>query len=226
MPAHGRQRSHRPQRRFTELVLAMPFRPHPLTGIVTVPDDARGLVMVCSSAPAAQTAALVARLEQEPEGPGLAVALFEDLLPGPCRADPLTPFDTNVMAARLVTAMEVVTGHRTLSNLPLGCLGIGGGTAAAVIAATERPADVAALVLLQGSLVPASASLPALLAPTLYLRPGSDEEDCGFLATGAGRKREIRGLPGGLAARSPAGVTLASRHARRWFERHLVTTSQ
>jgi hypothetical protein len=199
----------------------VPCRPYPLTGIVTVPDDAHGLVVVCSTVGSQETATLIASIEQDVRGPGLAMALFDDLLPARSRSDPLSAFDVNVVAARLLAAVDVLATHPQLQQLCTGCLGLGGGAAAAVIAASERPGAVQALVL-SGDLVAASTSLPLLRTPSLYLRAAGERSDCGFVATRSRGTREVRWLPGGRARGTSASVAVAAAHARRWFERHLV----
>jgi hypothetical protein len=178
--------------------------------------------VVASSWRLDRTAALVRVLERELARSGLALALFDDLLPSRASADPLSPFDTAVLAARLVAATDALADDSRLGALPVGCLGLGGAGDATVIAAAERRDIIDAVVLVDSLLIAASASLRDMMAPALLLLSRSCPADCAFLATSSQGNRRIR-VSDVLASRVSGGLPAraVTRDARTWFVQHL-----
>ena len=207
--------------RLTERLIRAQHRPHTLHGVVSIPAGVRATVLVSSSWRLDRTAALVRLLERELAEAGLALALFDDLLPSRASADPLSRFDTAVLASRLIAATDALISDPRLGALPVGCLGLGGAGDAAVIAAAERRAAMSAVVLVDSRLIAASLSLREMKAPALLLLSRPTPEDCAFLVTAERSNRRVRVFDGPARVGGPLPVRSVVRDARVWLARHL-----
>jgi hypothetical protein len=197
-------------------------RPHALRGIVQLPERAQAVVVVTSSA-RLDSHALVANVANDLFEAGLGVALFDDLLSQtPRQSDPLTVFDTQILASRIGVVTDLLERDPRFRDFRFGLLGLGGAGAAAIISATERPRFADALVLYDAPLVAASDHLPVLASPSLLVLPATKEEDSGFLVSRPpAAVRELMVLPG-RAALGAARLKAIAAEAGRWFLRHLA----
>ncbi|MGI8758304.1 MAG: dienelactone hydrolase family protein [Acidimicrobiales bacterium] len=85
-------------------------------------------------------------------------------------------FDIELLAARLVDAIDWVESDDDLNGLPRGLFGASTGAAAALVAAARRPDGVAAVVSRGGRPDLARDQLGAVRAPTLLIVGGHDEQ--------------------------------------------------
>lgn len=84
-------------------------------------------------------------------------------------------FDIELLASRVVAAIDWVRSQPGLLRLPIGLFGASTGAAAALQAAALRPADVAAVVSRGGRPDLAEEALDRVSAPTLLIVGGADE---------------------------------------------------
>jgi dienelactone hydrolase len=149
-----------------------------LDGDLTVPPDARGLVVFAhgsgSSRFSGRNRAVAAALVRA----GFATLLLDLLTPAEEAIDERTReyrFDIARLAHRVVAAIDWARGVPALASLPVGCFGASTGAAAALIAAAERPDIVRAVVSRGGRPDLAGEALPRAHAPTLLIVGGADE---------------------------------------------------
>jgi dienelactone hydrolase len=149
-----------------------------LAGDLGVPPDARGLVVFAhgsgSSRHSPRNREVAATLNEA----GLATLLLDLLTPEEEAVDLRTRhlrFDIDLLARRLVAAVEWAEEQPDLRALPIGLFGASTGAAAALIAAAERPVAVEAVVSRGGRPDLAGAALADVRAPTLLLVGGRDD---------------------------------------------------
>ncbi|MFI5177380.1 MAG: dienelactone hydrolase family protein [Vicinamibacterales bacterium] len=155
--------------------------------------------------------------------------LLADLLTGPEEAlDRRTArlrFDVGMLGHRVVALVDWLRGRTSVATLPIGLFGASTGAAAALIAAAERPEDVAAVVSRGGRPDLADAALPGVRAPTLLLVGGLDTTVIDMNRDAQRRMRHIVQLeiiPGASHLfEEPGTLELVARHAGEWFERYL-----
>lgn len=83
-------------------------------------------------------------------------------------------FDIPRLATRVSAAADWTATRREIAALPIGCFGASTGAAAALIAAADRPAAIAAVVSRGGRPDLANAALARVQAPTLLIVGGDD----------------------------------------------------
>jgi putative phosphoribosyl transferase len=108
---------------------------------------------------------------------GLGTLLLDLLTEREERADALTAehrFDITLLAGRLVDAIDWLDGQPDTAGVPVGLLGAGTGAAAAMVAATERPERVSALVSRSGRPDLAGDAPQRLSVPVLLVVGGND----------------------------------------------------
>jgi putative phosphoribosyl transferase len=134
-------------------------------------------------------------------------------------------FDINLLAERLVGAASWLKTNPAARDLAIGYFGASTGAAAALVAAAERPKDVAAVVSRGGRPDLAEPALARVQAPTLLIVGGKDapviDMNRGAMEQiQANKKLEI--VPGATHLfEEPGALEEVARLAREWFERHL-----
>lgn len=146
--------------------------PARLAGDLVVPEPALGLVLFAhgsGSSRASPRNRMVASVLQEA---GLATLLFDLLTPEEA-LDRANVFDIELLAGRLLEALDRVVEEPDLRGLPVGLFGASTGAAAALVAAA-RSAAIRAVVSRGGRPDLAGAALAAVRAPTLLIVGGED----------------------------------------------------
>lgn len=133
-------------------------------------------------------------------------------------------FDIPLLGRRLVAILDWVGSQPTLKGLPVGLFGASTGGAAALIAAAERPARVAAVVSRGGRPDLAAGALPRVAAPTLLLVGGRDEA---VIALNEEARREMRAevaleiVPGATHLfEEPGALEHVAVRSAEWFVTH------
>lgn len=171
-----------------------------LRGELTVPDDAHGVVAFAhgsgSGRHSPRNQIVAAALVQAGFATLLLDLLDEEEERGDARTGRLR-FDVELLAGRMVGAIEWLAGTPVTSDLPVGLFGASTGAAAALMAAAElaERATVAAVVSRGGRPDLAGDALGAVLAPSLLIVGGRDEQ--------------VLALNEGAAARMKAPTELA-----------------
>jgi putative phosphoribosyl transferase len=134
-------------------------------------------------------------------------------------------FDIGLLAERLLAAGDALTTEPGARDLPLGYFGASTGAAAALVAATERPDPVRAIVSRGGRPDLAGEALPRVHAPTLLIVGSLDDvvielnrQAAGLLA-GESELAIVHGAT--HLFDEPGTLEEVARLAVGWFTRHL-----
>jgi alpha-beta hydrolase superfamily lysophospholipase len=131
-------------------------------------------------------------------------------------------FDIELLATRLVGAIDWLSRDRRTGDLPIGLFGASTGGGAALVAASRRPDRVFAIVSRGGRPDLAGAALPIVRAPTLLLVGGEDDvviqlNEQALRQLGSPNK-ELIIVPGaGHLFEEPGKLEEVARHAAKWF---------
>ncbi len=135
-------------------------------------------------------------------------------------------FDIPLLAGRVDEAITWITGHDRTASLPIGLFGASTGAAAALIAATQRPETVGAVVSRGGRPDLAEKILDRVQSPTLLI-VGSCDTEVLALNQAALKKinveKKLITVPGATHLfEEPGKLDQVAGHARNWFEQHLI----
>ena len=154
-----------------------------LNGDLSVPDDARGLVVFAHGSGSSRFSTrnrYVANLMNEA---GLATLLFDLLTADEESVDQYSRefrFDIDLLSERMTATVDSLLDQKSVANLPIGLFGSSTGAAAALNAAANRPQRIAAVVSRGGRPDLAMESLSQVEAPTLLIVGGNDLEVIGL----------------------------------------------
>jgi dienelactone hydrolase len=164
---------------------------------------------------------------------GLATLLIDLLTPEEETVDEVTAayrFDIPMLASRLVAVIDWLRRHRDTSSLPLGLFGASTGAGAALIAAADRPDEIAAVVSRGGRPDLAGPALGAVTAPTLLIVGSLDTP---VIEMNRDAMKRMRGLvkleivPGASHLfEEPGTLTRVAEFAGDWFIQHLCSAAQ
>jgi putative phosphoribosyl transferase len=196
-----------------------------LAGTLTRPADSAGLVIFVhgsgSSRHSPRNRAVAAALNRA----GCATLLF-DLLTEAESRDRANVFDIELLSRRLTAASRWAREEPGLLGLPIGYFGASTGAAAALRAAANRDAAVAAIVSRGGRPDLAGASLRRVAAPTLLIVGGADTEVLRLNRTAAAQlagRCELAVVPGaGHLFEGPGELEDVARLAAEWFQHHFA----
>jgi putative phosphoribosyl transferase len=156
---------------------------------------------------------------------GLGVLLFDLLTPAE-ESNRENVFDIGLLADRLASATAWLHDRTDLTELPTGYFGASTGAAAALVAAAQPDATVAAVVSRGGRPDLARPHLSTVRAPTLLIVGGADEP---VLALNRQAQQELRCendlavVPGATHLfDEPGALQTVSELARDWFGRHFA----
>jgi pimeloyl-ACP methyl ester carboxylesterase len=215
--------------------VALPVGDSGIDGLLTLPPGAEGLVVLAHSSGSSRFSPRNAVVAAALVGSGFATLLLDLLTPREEAEDRLTGrlrFDIRLLADRVVAAIDWLAADAlvgdippAIGDLPIGCFGSSTGAAAALVAATERPDRVAAVVSRSGRPDLAEDALPQVKAPTLLIVGSRDAE---FLELNGQAQQLIGGearlevVPGATHLfQEPGALERAALVARDWFELHL-----
>jgi putative phosphoribosyl transferase len=217
-----------------EFVVEVPSGGVLLSGIVTLPPQARGIVVFAHGSGSGRFSPRNQAVAHELVRAGLATLLM-DLLTGAEEAEDIQTarlrFDVGLLGERVIGAIDWLDGDPGITGLPpairrlpVGCFGASTGAAAALIAAAERPDRVAAVVSRGGRPDLAGDALPRVTAPTLLIVGGEDREVIELnrqaQARLAGESR-LEIVPGATHLfEEPGALEQVAALARDWFLQH------
>jgi putative phosphoribosyl transferase len=202
-----------------------------LDGELVIPIEARGVVVFAhgsgSSRHSPRNRAVAAALNAG----GLGTLLLDLLSAEEERQDSLTAqlrFDISLLALRLARVIDWLAADERASDRRLGLFGGSTGAAAALVAAAQRPARVAAVVSRGGRPDLAKPVLPSVRAPTLLIVGGHDFGVLGLnreaLASLGGDSRLVV-VPGATHLFEEQGaLEEVTRLALSWFRTFLSPT--
>jgi putative phosphoribosyl transferase len=200
-----------------------------LAGHLTVPERPLGLVVFVHGSGSSRHSPrnrYVAEVLQEAR---LATLLFDLLTPAEER-DRANVFDIGLLAGRLAQVGAWVREQPQCRSLPLGWFGASTGAGAALWAAAEPDADVAAIVSRGGRPDLAGPRLGRVRAPTLLVVGGHDDVVLELNQRAAARLRcehRIAVVPRATHLfEEPGTLETAARLARDWFVAHLSRAAE
>lgn len=198
-----------------------------LPGRLTLPTGAVGVVVFVHGSGSSRHSPRNAYVARELNQAGLGTLLFDLLTPGE-EEDRANVFDIDLLARRLLAAIAWTRRHPVAAALPVGLFGASTGAAAALWAAADPDAKIAAVVSRGGRPDLAAARLGRVTAPTLLIVGQLDgqvirlnqaaqsllhcEHDL-VLVRGATHLFE-----------EPGTLAVAAQLARDWFVRHLAAS--
>lgn len=195
-----------------------------LAGHLTVPDQPAGVVVFAHGSGSSRHSPRNRYVAEVLQEAGLATLLFDLLTPDEER-DRANVFEIDLLARRLVIASQWLRQQPQCRSLPLGWFGASTGAGAALSAAAEPDAEVAAVVSRGGRPDLAGSRLAKVRAPTLLIVGGSDTTVLALNQQAAAHLRcehRLEVVPGATHLfEEPGALEAAARLARDWFVAHL-----
>ena len=195
-----------------------------LSGLLNVPAGAVGKVVFVHGSGSSRRSPRNQFVAEVLNRAGLATLLF-DLLTEDEELDRGNVFDIELLAGRLVLVANWLQGQASVAGLRTGYFGASTGAAAALWAAAEPGADIAAVVSRGGRPDLAGERLAAVLAPTLLIVGGEDDLVLDLNRRAQARLRCTNHLV--IVPRAthlfvePGTLQVAADQARDWFVRYL-----
>lgn len=195
-----------------------------LYGELTIPEDARGLIVFAHGSGSSRTSPRNQMVARTLNRSHFATLLFDLLDPGEA-AEPRNTFDIPLLGRRLVMATEQMLRRSDLAKLPVGMFGASTGAAAALWASTDLDRRVSAIVSRGGRPDLARERLEEVTAPTLLIVGGDDRTVIELNRAAAHRMfcpNEILIIEGaGHLFEQPGQLERVADEAAGWFAIHL-----
>jgi putative phosphoribosyl transferase len=195
---------------------------------MVVPEPARGVVLFAHGSGSSRHSPRNRDVAGQLQRAGLATVLADLLTPEEERVDARTGalrFDIDLLAGRVAALTDWLVAQEQTADLGLGLFGASTGAAAALVAATARPASVEAVVSRGGRPDLAGGLLRLVRQPTLLI---VGERDRTVLELNRQAMRELGGeatlaiVPGATHLfEEPGALEQVARLAGDWFTGHL-----
>ncbi len=200
-----------------------------LHGTLAVHEGAQGLVLIAHGSGSSRWSPRNRRVAATLQAAGLATLLFDLLSEREEAVDRYTAyyrFDVDMLARRLVAATDWMARAPEVREMSIGYFGASTGSAAALVAAAERPERVGAVVSRGGRPDLAADALQRVHAPTLLIVGGEDAPvlELNRRAMAAmGCDVELEVIPGATHLFEEAGtLERVADLAAEWFRTHLA----
>lgn len=198
-----------------------------LHGDLTVPDNPRALIVFAHGSGSSRFSPRNRLVAAGLNASGFATLLCDLLSAEEHLRDAITSehrFDIRLLARRLVDIIDWAGGNSKVGKLPLCLFGASTGSAAALIAAAERPQAVKAVVSRGGRPDLAEDRLEQVKAPTLLIVGGRDELVLELNEQALARMHALGRLvviPGATHLfEEPGKLEEVARYAADWFRRY------
>jgi putative phosphoribosyl transferase len=196
-----------------------------LAGYLTLPEGAPGIVVFAHGSGSSRHSPRNRYVASVLTDAGLGTLLFDLLTPDE-EADRANVFDIGLLARRLTEVTGWLRAQPRAVNAPIGYFGASTGAAAALWAAAEPGADIAAVVSRGGRPDLARPRLGVVTAPTLLIVGGDDEVvlDLNRRAQAELRcENDLAVVPGATHLfEEPGTLAAAAALARDWLVSHLA----
>jgi putative phosphoribosyl transferase len=199
-----------------------------LDGTLTIPDGAHGIVIFAHGSGSSRFSSRNRYVAAELQRAHLAALLFDLLTREEEAIDAQTAhlrFDIPLLARRLVAAADWATTQPETRDLPIGFFGASTGGGAALVAAAQRPQQIAAVVSRGGRPDLADDALPAVRAATLLIVGSLDEPVIEMNQWALERltcEKRLTIVPGATHLfEEPGTLEHVARLASDWFTEHL-----
>jgi predicted phosphoribosyltransferase/dienelactone hydrolase len=198
-----------------------------LAGSLTVPPGAPGIVVFAHGSGSSRASPRNRRVARILAEAGLGTLLFDLLTPSE-ELHRANVFDIALLAGRLTAVTEWLRGQPLAAGAAIGYFGASTGAAAALWAAAEPAADIAAVVSRGGRPDLAGRRLAAVSAPTLLIVGGLDTAVLDLNRRAQADLRcdhDLAIVPGATHLfEEPGTLDAAAALARDWFVRHMVAS--
>ncbi len=200
-----------------------------LEGDLALPRDATGLVLFAHGSGSSRRSPRNRYVARQLNDAKLGTLLIDLLTPEEEILEARTRhlrFDIGLLAGRLAGAIAWLREEPATRPFSIGCFGASTGAAAALVAAAERPQDIAALVSRGGRPDLADDALLRVQAPTLLIVGGDDTVVLELNRIAFDRLRvekEIAVIPGATHLfEEPGALEVVARLACAWFQHSLT----
>lgn len=197
-----------------------------LAGHCTIPQGAIGIVAFAHGSGSSRLSPRNQAVAHHLNEHGIGTLLF-DLLTNGESTDRRNVFDIALLAGRLRRVAAWLAEQPQARHLPIGYFGASTGAAAALVAAADDPAQVAAVVSRGGRPDLAGPALARVKAPTLLIVGSHDTEVLELNRMAQSRMTcasELSVVPGATHLfEEPGTLQAAAELARSWFSSHLRT---
>jgi putative phosphoribosyl transferase len=194
-------------------------------GRLCIPPHPRGLVVFAHGSGSSRHSPRNRYVADVLDRAGYATLLFDLLTPGEA-LDRARVFDIDLLAGRLIAVTNWARHQPGLEHLPIGYFGASTGAAAALCAAADADAEVAAVVSRGGRPDLAGADLRDVRAPTLLIVGGLDSAVIDLNEHAMAQMRapcRLEIVPGATHLfEEPGTLKRAARLAAHWFDEHLA----
>ena len=212
----------------TPEVRELQIPPRGLQAVLGVPEASLGVVVFAHGSGSGRLSPRNQRVAAALQRARFATLLLDLLAPHE-DGDRALVFDIPALATRLGEAIRWARATPDLAALPLGFFGASTGAAAALMAAAEFGADIAAVVSRGGRPDLAGPALEAVTAPTLLIVGSLDTPVIGLNRQALERLRGDKSMsvvPGaGHLFEEPGTLDAVVALATAWFARHLPTAA-
>jgi putative phosphoribosyl transferase len=199
-----------------------------LSGNLIVPENAVALVLFAHGSGSSRHSPRNQFVARTLNHAGLGTLLFDLLTPGEEQIDTYTRehrFNIGLLAERLLYATRWARKQKETRDLRIGYFGSSTGAAAALVAATELPQDIGAVVSRGGRPDLAGDALPKVQAPTLLIVGGNDDIVIELNEMARDQmhcKVKLEIVPGATHLfEEPGGLEKVAQLAGDWFSLHL-----
>jgi putative phosphoribosyl transferase len=200
-----------------------------LEGTLALPSDTRGVVLFAHGSGSSRHSPRNRFVAEQLRNRGMATALL-DLLSAEEEASDARNrrlrFDIELLAERLVHAIDWIGREPTTRDLPIGLFGASTGAGAALVAAAARSERVQAVVSRGGRPDLAGDALSRVGAPSLFIVGGRDEQVIELNRQAIARMHapvSLEIVPGATHLfEEPGTLEQVARLAGEWFARHLA----
>jgi putative phosphoribosyl transferase len=200
-----------------------------LDGDLTVPKGASGIVLFAHGSGSSRHSPRNRFVAEQLRKVGLATLLMDLLTQEEEAVDRYSGhlrFDITLLAERLVAATDWLAQDSRTAALAVGYFGASTGAGAALMAATQRPERIGAVVSRGGRPDLAGEWLPKVKAPTLLIVGGYDDVVIGLNETalarlGAAIKQLVIVPKASHLFEEPGALEEVARLAADWFVKHL-----
>jgi putative phosphoribosyl transferase len=203
-----------------------------LSGDLSMPSDARGVVLFAHGSGSSRHSPRNQAVARVLQSAGLATLLMDLLTPEEEAVEMqggMRRFDIDLLAERLVHAIDWLTITPETKHLRIGLFGASTGAAGALVSAAIRPAAVYAVVSRGGRPDLAGSALPRVRAPALLIVGGNDVQVIelnrqAFAQMRCEKRLDI--VPGATHLfEEPGALEEVARLAANWFRQYLDVTS-
>jgi putative phosphoribosyl transferase len=199
-----------------------------LEGDLNIPEHPIGVVLFAHGSGSSRQSSRNRFVAEVLQRAGLATLLIDLLTRDEAWVDDQTRhlrFDIPLLANRLVGAVDWLAAAENTRALRIGCFGASTGAAAALIAATARPAKVGAVVSRGGRPDLAGEVLTRVQAPTLLIVGGNDPIVLQLNEEALAKLRSVKELeivPGATHLfEQPGALKRVAELAAQWFRQYL-----